>query len=31
MNIDKIQKMLDEAEAVIFDIGNVLIEFAWED
>lgn len=31
MNIDKIQKMLDESEAVIFDIGNVLIEFAWED
>lgn len=31
MQIETIQAMIDEAQAVIFDIGNVLIDFAWED
>ena len=31
IQVEDIQVMLDEAQAVVFDIGNVLIAWAWED
>lgn len=31
IQIENIIKIMKEAEAIIFDIGNVLIAFAWED
>lgn len=30
-NIQEVQEALEDAQAVVFDIGNVLIAFAWEE
>ena len=31
IQMEKIQKIMKEAEAVVFDIGNVLADFGWRD
>ncbi len=31
MHMDDIRKLIEQAETIVFDIGNVLVGFAWED